>query len=112
MYAYDVGLDESGCLVFRSELGVLSYVHPALRSGATVPSFTDDGRVTEPLWPPPDGYLVLAPERSGAWCYYNTQSGEAQWVAPAGSSSSFMPTDALRAFNVGKYPTRRLCSTR
>ena len=35
--------------------------------------------------PPADSPIVLRPEASGAWCYYNTALGTAEWHPPDGS---------------------------
>ena len=93
MYAFDVGYDAfAGSFIYRSPLGSISTVHPALDPNVVVPAFSDDGRIIEPLWPPPTSSLVLVPEATGAWCYYDTKFGNAQWHAPAGSSADFKRT--------------------
>ena len=75
---------------FRSECGSISYVHP----GASPPVIRSivasghaaDGSAAAPLWPPSGSPFVLAPESRGGWCYYNVDTGAAQWIAPEGST--------------------------
>ena len=103
---YDVGYDTGSLtFIFRSVCGALTHEHPSLvRSrqvahvtdssapsavgsvDSSIPAYTSDGSICAAQWPPSDSTFVLVPEASGAWCYYDTALGTAQWSAPPGSS--------------------------
>ena len=81
----DVGYDAStGVFTYRDVTGRVSSVHPAT-DGGTVVAYAADGTFTQPMLPPAESGFVLAPEASGAWCYYHTELGTAQWLPPEGS---------------------------
>jgi hypothetical protein len=85
---YDVGpCDTAGTrFSFRDVCGVVRYTHPAARSPeAPILAYMPDGRAVSPLSPPRGSSIVLCPEVSGAWCYYNTAYGSSSWYAPPGS---------------------------
>ena len=67
--------------------GVIRHEHPAASScGRPIPAYAtigpERGSVIAPVTPPPETMWVLCPEWSGAWCYYNTVSGESSWAPP------------------------------
>ena len=86
---HDVGYDaDRGIFSFRSPTGVISQTHPAATSSAcAIPAYDANGKVVPPQHPPDSSSFVLMPEASGAWCYYDTAYGTAQWIAPSGSTS-------------------------
>ena len=85
---YDVGYDDStGIFSFRDRYGTISRRHPAFAATTGVtPAYSANGSVVLPMSPPPDSPVVLCPEQSGAWCYLNTETMEAQWHPPDGST--------------------------
>ena len=85
---HDVGYDPAtGQFVFRNAHGVVSAIHPATTSpDASVPAFAADGTVAPPLSPPANSSVVLCPEASGAWCYYDTALGTSSWFPPSDST--------------------------
>ena len=106
---YDVGYDDStGSFSFRDRYGAVSHRHPAFAATAgTTPAYDADGSVVPPVSPPPDSPVVLCPEQTGAWCYLNTETLEAQWFPPDGSTplvSRRFPT----APPVSEHPPPRL----
>ena len=87
MPAYDVGYDaDTGVFSFRDPCGRLSYRHPAVGSAVHIPAFSSDGSIVPPLSPSPSCSIVLCPEATGAWCYYDTATGAAYWFPPADST--------------------------
>lgn len=85
----DVGYDEeTGIFSFRAPDGTISREHPAAAAtvGSAVPAYDASGSVVAALSPPRESTIVLCPEASGAWCYYDTALGTACWCAPEGSS--------------------------
>ena len=100
LYAYDVGYDaNSGVFSFRDPCGRLSTQHPAAASAShTIPAYSPDGSIVPALSPPPSSSYVLCAEASGAWCYYDTATGDASWYPPADSTplqSRLLRTDAV-----------------
>ena len=97
MIGFDVGFSDyhDGAefgFTFRSPAGVLGQVHPGAKPKAAIPAYAPDGVTVEPMFPPPASTWVLAPEASGAWCYYDTSCGGASWFPPEGSSSPTIRT--------------------
>ena len=95
MYAYDVGYDATtSAFSFRDPCGRVSHQHPAALSSApcTIPAYSDSssvcrcGDIVQPLSPPPSSSVVLCPDASGAWCYYDSASGRGSWFPPDGST--------------------------
>ena len=86
---YDVGYDEtSRQFSYRDVSGAISDRHPASAAGissADIPAYTSDGTTTQPVFPPSASSVVLCPESSGAWCYYDTADGSASWYPPSPS---------------------------
>ena len=70
---------------FRLPNGEVSSQHPSGCSGLA-PAFSSDGSIVRPMQPPADSTLVLAPERNGGWCYYDSALGSCQWHAPVVSA--------------------------
>jgi hypothetical protein len=69
----------SGRFTFQSPQGHLTRQHPASRiADVFIPAFVQ-GRTISPLVPPPSSSIVLRPEASGAWCYYDVDSGTSAW---------------------------------
>ena len=85
---HDVGYNPATeQFTFRNAHGVVSAIHPATTSSdASVPAFAADGTIAPPLSPPVDSSIVLCPEASGAWCYYDTALGTSSWFPPPGST--------------------------
>jgi hypothetical protein len=88
--SYDVGVDSDGTLLYRSMYGVVSSAHPAsepmdwmLLGNTLLP----DGTFGVVLQPPADRPLDPCPDVSGAICYVDRDSGDAQWDAPPGSTA-------------------------
>jgi hypothetical protein len=88
--SYDVGVDSDGTLLYRSMYGVVSSAHPAsepmdwmLLGNTLLP----DGTFGVMLQPPADSPLDPCPDVSGAICYVDRDSGDAQWDAPPGSTA-------------------------
>ena len=82
---HDVGYDaESGVFTFRDVRGRVMHEHPAKVSSAdnVIPAYNCHGDVIPPRMPPPSSTIVLCPEQSGAWCYYDTALGSASWFPP------------------------------
>ena len=87
--SFDVGVAENGSLLFRDSRGAVTSEHPSHQPSESVElcmALLPDGRPTAPLQPPPDSPLDLCPDASGAMCYVDRGSGEAQWNAPTGST--------------------------
>ena len=87
--SFDVG-SVDGELLYRSELGVISKLHPmSCKQGANDcigHALLADGSTAPPLLPP-DGCVVrLCADRSGAICYYDDGSGMVSWDPPPGST--------------------------
>jgi hypothetical protein len=86
-----MGFDVSYCsstgrFTFRSPQGHLTHQHPAsCAAHAFIPAFVQ-GHAVAPLVPPPSSSVVLRPEASGAWCYYDVDSGVSTWAPPPGSA--------------------------
>ena len=47
-----------------------------------IPAYNRTMDIVSPLMPPLKSSVVLCPERSGAWCYYDTALGTTSWFAP------------------------------
>ena len=109
MPGYDVGYDAtSEAFSFRDVCGVVRHEHPAAASPGPIPAYMtsgpEKGSVIAPVTPPSETMWVLCPERSGAWCYYNTASGESSWSPP----ESLTPlTLEPRTLLPAKLPTTR-----
>ena len=91
MTTYDVSFDaDSGAFGFRHESGSFSLAHPAVPPHdpgySSIPAYSRDMEIVEPLWPPSNSSWVLVPEASGAWCYYDTALGLSSWFPPDGSA--------------------------
>ena len=86
---YDVGYDSAKqSFSFRDAHGTISQQHPAAsRTSGRILAYHRDGTTTPPLSPPHGSSIVLCPEASGAWCYYDTASGISSWFPPAGSTA-------------------------
>ena len=86
---YDVGYDPTTqSFSFRDAHGTISQQHPAAsRTSGRILAYHRDGTTTPPLSPPHGSSIVLCPEASGAWCYYDTASGISSWFPPAGSTA-------------------------
>jgi hypothetical protein len=83
----DVGYDaETDVWSFRAADGRISHTHPAGAPGEIVRGLSADGHYTAPRWPPSSTNVVLMPEASGTWCYYDINLGEATWDPPTGST--------------------------
>ena len=99
MRSYDVSYDRtSDRFSFRSAAGEISHRHPAVQSAENhdvIPALSPTGDIIKPLWPPAESDCVLCPEKSGAWCYYDTALGSSQWHAPTGSRPLSMSTRLL-----------------
>jgi len=115
MYAYDVGYEAAtGVFSFRDPCGRVSLEHPAAPSSAprTIPAYSDRtsvcrrGDVVPPLSPPPSSSVVLCPDTSGAWCYYDSASGRASWFPPDGSTP--LASRSLLVASVPSTPPPRL----
>jgi len=86
MIGYDVGYDtDSHTFSFRSPHGIITAVHPISRQDGSIPAYSRDCQVVEPLWPASDSTWLLVPDASGAWCYYDSALGSTSWVPPHGS---------------------------
>ena len=87
MPAFDVGYDAAaGVFTYRDALARVATQHPAAATGAEVPAYQLDGTVVPPRSPPIGSGVVLCPEQSGAWCYYDTATGTSTWEPPEGST--------------------------
>ena len=87
IHSLDVGYNASTQIFsFRDAYGRVSERHPTARDGCVVPAYSVDGAIVEPVSPPADSAIVLCPEASGAWCYYDTVTGRGSWHAPEGST--------------------------
>ena len=85
----DVGYDSvTGRFSFRDVHGRVTSSHPAAPADACLAmlAYAPDGTFTLPLSPPHDSTVVLSPESSGCWCYYDTALGDASWFPPVGST--------------------------
>jgi hypothetical protein len=95
----DVGWNpDSRSISFRDACGITSDRHPnagAVAAGSVIPAYAPDGSIVPPLSPPPDSPVVLCPESTGAWCYYDTVNGTASWHPP--------PESTPLELNVFKY---------
>ena len=84
---YDVGYDQaSDRFSFRDIHGAVTYHHPAAAASSRACAYAPDGTAISPVSPPPTSAVVLSPESSGGWCYYDTVLGDASWFPPAGST--------------------------
>ena len=100
----DVANDDRGAFVFRDVYGVVSDRHPAFAAtGGVIPAYSPDGSIVPPLSPPPTSTIVLCPEVSGAWCYYDTALGTVEWHAPEGSTS-LVPRSFRDSTPVAEHP--------
>jgi hypothetical protein len=83
----DVGYDAgTGVFTYRDVSGTVTTRHPAAASGTTpVPAYRPDGTIIQPWLPSPASPIVLCPEASGAWCYYDSGYGTASWFPPIGT---------------------------
>ena len=96
---FDVGLTVDSQLLYRSPRGVVSTAHPACRPDELIPlgsALLADGSVSAPLQPPSGSYVEPVPDASGAICYVDRDTGEAQWSAPL-LSSPMQPRSLLAA---------------
>ena len=89
MISYDVG-SVDGEILYRSDLGVVSKLHPMSGKLGTVDciglALFADGSSAPPLLPPDGCFVRLCADRSGAICYYDEGSGMASWDPPPGST--------------------------
>ena len=84
---WDVGYDvTTAAFTYRDANGAIHHQHPAATGRTVIPAYSHDGSVVQPMMPPRCSAVVLCPEASGAWCYYDTALGHTYWHHPDGST--------------------------
>ena len=108
---YDVGYDAtSGAFSYRDVCGAIRDEHPGAVTAGHVPAYSADGLVIDPVMPPASSTVVLCPERSGAWCYYDTASGEASWFPPTSDTPLLLMHRTFAPAQLPADPPPRLSS--
>ena len=80
-----------------------------MHAAGIIPSFARGGQVVDALAPPTGSSIVLRPEATGAWCYYDTEDGSSRWDAPDGSRE--LATIRVAPFDVEDEPPPTLPPT-
>ena len=97
----------TGEFSFRDVHGHVCSEHPVGAADGEALAFARDGSMVEPLAPPPTSSVVLCPEASGGWCYYDTTTGTTAWFPPEGSvalTTRVVPTAAMPSAQPPRLP--------